>query len=458
MNRIPLTRFRYGFLGPAVILLAFGQATGELIQWPFLLVKYKTFFLFLLLPACLIQFPIFSYLARHTVITGESFFSTLLKSSKSFAVLVCAIFLVTSVWISSYTAAGGVAIVKLINSLFNLSLDLPIWSGFIALAVNTIFFAMLLARAKTYKLVKISMDWVAGCSFFAVVALFIWALARNGWDSTFFIDAFRVKTSLPTDWDPRDTKIVLSAFIFAGLGGLWNILYSTWVRNEQLGMAKFNNDEFLDYRSQWPEIEPDQESKLNLGKNMTLLHRDLWLGIVLNFLMLIMLGYMAYSFFPADQHAPSGLGIITVLADSVSFGAPVIGAIFYLFLGLFLMDTWLTAADSLSKVFANFLAGVRGGPGAEAARQASRAWYVSVLVFLWLMTIFTTFVSQPQQLIFLNGILSSLGSILLIVGVWLNEVALRRHYPWLPKSTLVSAGLAVAFVIYLGLGILYLLS
>lgn len=55
--------FIMGLFGPAIILLAFGQATGELIHWPYLSIKYGLFFYFLLfLPLyyniqCLVSLP-----------------------------------------------------------------------------------------------------------------------------------------------------------------------------------------------------------------------------------------------------------------------------------------------------------------------------------------------------------------------------------------------------------------
>ena len=45
-------------LGPGVIFMALAQGSGELIWWPYIIAKYGLSFLFLLLPACLLQFPV----------------------------------------------------------------------------------------------------------------------------------------------------------------------------------------------------------------------------------------------------------------------------------------------------------------------------------------------------------------------------------------------------------------
>ncbi len=61
-------------LGPGVIFMALAQGSGELIWWPYIIAKYGLSFLFLLLPACLLQFPVTYEIGRYTVLTGESIF------------------------------------------------------------------------------------------------------------------------------------------------------------------------------------------------------------------------------------------------------------------------------------------------------------------------------------------------------------------------------------------------
>ena len=51
-------------LGPGVIFMAVAQGSGELIWWPYIIAKYGLTFLFLLLPACLLQFPVMFEIGR----------------------------------------------------------------------------------------------------------------------------------------------------------------------------------------------------------------------------------------------------------------------------------------------------------------------------------------------------------------------------------------------------------
>jgi hypothetical protein len=71
-------------LGPGIIFMALAQGSGELIWWPYLIAKYGLAFLFLVLPACLLQFPVIYEIGRYTALTGEASFrdlSGLIESS-----------------------------------------------------------------------------------------------------------------------------------------------------------------------------------------------------------------------------------------------------------------------------------------------------------------------------------------------------------------------------------------
>ena len=72
-------------LGPGVIFMALAQGSGELIFWPYTIAKYGLGFLFLLLPACLLQFPVIYEIGRYTLLTGESIFRGFIRLNRHFA-------------------------------------------------------------------------------------------------------------------------------------------------------------------------------------------------------------------------------------------------------------------------------------------------------------------------------------------------------------------------------------
>ncbi len=454
--------FWNGLLGPGIVLLAFGQATGELIHWPNLVAKYGTYFLFLLIPACAIQYPMFVFLGRHTVLTGEGFFSSLIKTNLPLAIVTWLIFLLTSIWISSYTAAGGAAIVKLINAVFNVSMDLERWSNWTAIALNLYFFYVLFRqRHGTYNLIRKSMTIVAITSLCGISVLFVICLVMRGGWSPFFWGIGEFKFSLPESWDPRDGKLLISAFVFAGLGGLWNALYSYWVRGEKLGMAQHSTSDYSDYKESFEPIDSPATSVPAYHQTMSLLHRDLILGFIGNAITLLMLGYIVYALFPRGQDAPTGFGMITVLGDTIRQMGTFFGAIFYVFVGALLIDTWFTAADTLSKVHANFVIGVASKPPFNKAVKtwgSDQTLYRVFLVAMLGMTILSVFVAQPQQLIFLNGVLSALGSVVLVVCLLAVEAKLRRTYAAFGTPKVMLVFLYLCLIVYTAVAVMYFLA
>jgi hypothetical protein len=458
IKKLPFTNpLRLGIFGPAIILLAFGQATGELIHWPYLMIKYGLFFLFLLLPACLIQFPIFGFLARHTILSGESHFSILSKLNKLYAVIVWLIFVLTSIWIASYTASAGIAFAKLYAVESGKVVDLGKFGTYFALAINTVFFFILLLTRNTYRFVSGFMEIIAGLSVIVISILFFWSIYSRGFDSEFFLALFEWKFSWPANWVSSDLKLIITAFVFAGLGGLWNVLYSVWLRQEGMGMASHNKSEFVDYQDEIICASQDAESIGNYSKSMNILQRDLWIGIGGNTLMILMIAYMAYESFPKSTTAPTGTGIITSLGDALSYSSVVIGRIFYIFVGLFLVDTWVAAADTLSKLHANMVISLINSNKPLPMSNDTRAklFYVMFLVLMLVMTFVSSFITQPQKLNYLNGILSMFGSVLLIIGLFIIEQFYKEKLGNYPKHRLMYSMLVLAFVVYLTLSILF---
>ena len=66
-------------LGPGVVWMALAQGSGELIWWPYLIAKYGLAFLALLIPACLLQFPLNYAIGSYTMLTGETIFQGFIR-------------------------------------------------------------------------------------------------------------------------------------------------------------------------------------------------------------------------------------------------------------------------------------------------------------------------------------------------------------------------------------------
>jgi hypothetical protein len=226
-----------------------------------------------------------------------------------------------------------------------------------------------------------------------------------------------------------------------------------------MGMASYNKSEFVEHQEEIVEVSQDEESRNNYQKSMNILKRDLWIGIAGNALMIIMIAYMAYASFPKNMAAPSGIGIITSLGDAISHDSIAIATVFYIFIGLFLVDTWVAAADTLSKLHANMTLGLFNKESNELTSKETKAklFYVVFLVLMLIMTFVSNFVAQPQQLNYLNGILSMFGSVLLIIGLFIVEGYYRKKLVEYPKHKFMYAMLILAFIVYFALCVAFMI-
>ncbi len=73
---------------PGIVWLAMAQGSGELIWWPYIVAKYGLAFLFLLIPACLLQYPLNYEIGSYTLLTGESIFQGFIRLNRVFAFLL----------------------------------------------------------------------------------------------------------------------------------------------------------------------------------------------------------------------------------------------------------------------------------------------------------------------------------------------------------------------------------
>ena len=64
--------------------MALAQGSGELIWWPYMVAKYGLTFVCLLIPACLLQYPLNVEIGRYTLVTGESIFHGFIRLGRGF--------------------------------------------------------------------------------------------------------------------------------------------------------------------------------------------------------------------------------------------------------------------------------------------------------------------------------------------------------------------------------------
>src|SRR3989338_7391913 len=102
-------------LGPGIIWMALAQGSGELIWWPYIVAKYGLGFLFLLIPACLLQFPLNYQIGCYTMLTGESIFQGFIRLNRWFALYLWLLATVSFLLFGAFASAGGPSLAALTN-------------------------------------------------------------------------------------------------------------------------------------------------------------------------------------------------------------------------------------------------------------------------------------------------------------------------------------------------------
>src|SRR5258705_12618864 len=159
-------------LGPGVIFMALAQGSGELIWWPYIIAKYGLSFLFLVLPACLLQFPVTYEIGRYTLLTGESIFQGFIRLQRHFAFFLWILMTLSFLWFGAFAAAGGTSLAALTN--FPAGWSRQQQTFFWAYLSMALFLIAILLSKVIYRLIEIFM-W--GVALFTLLGL-LWASAN----------------------------------------------------------------------------------------------------------------------------------------------------------------------------------------------------------------------------------------------------------------------------------------
>jgi hypothetical protein len=447
-------------LGPGVIFMALAQGSGELIFWPYTIAKYGLAFLFLLLPACLLQFPIIYEIGRYTLLTGESIFQGFIRLNRYFAFFLWVLMTLSFLWFGAFAAAGGTSLAALT--------DLPAgWSrqhqtlfwGYLSMAVFLI--AILLSKV-IYRLIEVFM-W--GVALFTLLGL-LWASANAEVLSA--LPAFTrgliiPEWPMPRPWDPADATKLLTAITFAGLGGFWTLFYSYWLRDKGSGMA------FYMGRMTGPitgKAESMPDSGAVPSNDEGLAHVPVWqrymcwdigVGVGGNIITTLLTCLLAYALLYPKGILPQNYEIAVVQSRFFEASWGWWGKVFFLIVAAaFLSDTWLATVDAVSRIHTDCVYGFFP----KARRLAYRQWYLFFLLLLTGITSVTMQLNEPGTLILISAVIGFVGTVIYSVAlIFLNYVYLPRQLPAVARPGRVSlALLIVSCVAYFLLAILYLLT
>ena len=211
-------------VGPSVILVGVGIASGEYILFPFIASQVGLVFLWAALVGLLTQYFINMEIERYTLATGETAITGFQRLWKPFGLLMVACAIIPNMWPAWVTSAATI-------TTFLFGGGDPNAIAIIALFVIG---AALSASPVVYQTIeKLEFVKVALVLVFLVVAL-VSAVTATGWS-----DTTQVVTSFGTFPGDLSVAVLLGALAYAGAGGTNNLVLSNWIRDKGYGMGKY---------------------------------------------------------------------------------------------------------------------------------------------------------------------------------------------------------------------------
>lgn len=459
-GRKPLPRFPgwRAALGPGIVWMALAQGSGELIWWPYIVAKYGLTFLFLLVPACLLQYPLTIEIGRYTLLTGESIFHGFIRLNRWFGILLWGLMTLSFLWFGAFASAGGTALAALT--------DFPAGWGargqtlFWAYASIAVFVVAIAASRVVYTLIERFMKAVA----ITTVAGLLWACLQPEVLSVapeFLGGLFTSPNPMPRPWDPADATKLLTAITFAGLGGFWILFYSYWLRDKGSGMAAHvgritgpiaGKPEAIPAEGNLPVDSPEGATRWAIWRRY--LAADALIGIGGNLFTTLMTCLLAYALLFPKGLLPQDyeLAVVQSRFFEVSWG-PAGRILFLIVAAAFLTDTWLATADAVSRIQADIVYTLFP----TSRRLEMRHWYYIFLGVLTVVTSLTMLVSAPGPLILTSAVIGFVGTVIFPVALFLlNRRLAPQLPPWARPERRSAWLLGLSFVAYLGLAIAYL--
>jgi hypothetical protein len=332
---------------PWTLVASLSLGAGELVWWPYLAGKYGwSRIVPLVVISAMLQWPLNYVIGCHAVATKETLLVGLWRVNAKLGLFNYALFTVAFVPFAAYAYFVGRAISSLgtpilVNALpTQMRGDTPGAIRFWSVAAILVAAVCSAWEWKRPRVRESKCIWILGAAAFVVTLCAFGAGPDGPGPKAPFSDLFDPvgKASLSDLFDPSNDDFVkmLGAFIFMGLGGFWNTLYSVWL------------------------IQADAAGELgDPGQVRAVLRRDSAYGVVTNLGLTIMLCLLAHRFLeiPAKSSMDT-FDVLTAQATGVTGGwhLGVIGWSLYLCLVvLVLWDTLPITAHAVSGIHAGFL-------------------------------------------------------------------------------------------------------
>lgn len=445
-------------LGPGIVWLALAQGSGELIWWPYIIAKYGLTFLFLLIPACLLQYPLNVEIGRYTLLTGESIFHGFFRLNRAFGIFLWILMSVSFLWFGAFASAGGTALAALTG--FPAGWSPKAQTLFWGYASIAVFVTTVLLSNVVYVLIERIMKLVA----LVTVAGLLWACAQPdviGALPGFLRGLMGPSGPMPRAWDSTDATKLLTAITFAGLGGFWILFYSYWLREKGAGQAKHmgritgplaGKPETVTSDGLLPTDDADSRTRWHSWRRY--LSIDAMTGIGGNLLTTLMTCLLAYALLFPQGLLPKDYELAVVQSRFFEAGWGEAGRVLFLVVAAaFLADTWLATADAVARMQADIVQ--IAFPRTKTIAQ--RKLYYAFFGLLTVITCLTMLLDAPGPLILTSAVIGFIGTVIFPPALYLlnHRLLAPELPPWARPESSAKWLLGIAGVAYALLAITY---
>jgi len=446
-------------LGPGVVWMALAQGSGELIWWPYMVAKYGLTFIWLLAPACLLQYPLNLEIGRYTLLTGESIFHGFIRLHRGFGIFLWLLMSVSFLWFGAFASAGGTAMAELTHWPAGWSQrGQSLFWGYASIAV---FVSAILASGVVYTLIERFMKLVALVTVIGLLSACMQAEVVASLPG-FMRGLLGPTEASPRPWEAADASKLLTAITFAGLGGFWILFYSYWLRDKGAGMAGLvgritglgGAEEAVLSDGYLPS--DDRPSAENWSLWRRFLSADIMVGILGNLFTTLMTCLLAYALLFPKGLLPQEYELAVVQSQFFAVSWGEIGRLLFLVIAAaFLTDTWLATADAVSRIQTDIVMTLFPA----SRRLPARRWYYIFLALLTAITSLTMQLDAPGPLILTSALIGFIGTIIFPPALYrLNHKLLPPHLPEWARPRGRPWLLGLSFLVYVTLAVLYLKS
>lgn len=336
-------------LGVGIIVIGLAIGTGELILWPHLIAKFGFGLLWLALVGITFQYFINQEVARHTLATGESIFT----STGRIWIWLPLFWLLSTIVLYIWPAWAGI-LGTVLAELFGIG-NYLIW------AWTSLFFVLVITFSgkRAYKILETSLKIIVPVFFLSLLFFSFLNLKIYHFKEIFL-------GLVNFGWIPSniDIKVLLGAIVFAGAGGLLNLCISLWYRDKGLGMAKYaghitnpitGKTEAVNHKGYIFETTAENLKKWRQWMKYVFIDQGIifWL---LGLITLILLSANAYAVLSPRGLVPEGLQLVTLQAMIFQENWGIIGSKLFLFMAfLMLFSTMWMIIDAASRIISDIV-------------------------------------------------------------------------------------------------------